>query len=101
MTYAIPILAFANSVGLNVFFSKSVLAVARHDRLAAAFWNAAICGCSLGAAYIVFQHDICGIVAALAGAFVGTYLSVRPAARPSESAGWRSRCWIGFWHRAA
>ena len=76
MTFLIAAAAFANSLGLNWFYAKSVLAVAQRNRVAAANWTALICACGFMATYVVIAKSGLGIVAALAGAWIGTFVSV-------------------------
>jgi hypothetical protein len=85
MTFLIAIGAFFNSLGLNWFYAKSVLAVSEHDRLAAANWTALICGCSLAATFVVVEKNCLGIVAALLGAWLGTYISVKKPSNFQQS----------------
>lgn len=78
MTTLITVAAFINAAGMNWFYSKSIQAVGRRDRWMAANWTAGIAACGILTTVIVVQYNILGIAGALLGAWVGTFISVRP-----------------------
>ena len=57
----IALLAFINSLGMNLFFGRSVQALARRDRLMAANWTAGICACGIVTTFVVIQQNPLGI----------------------------------------
>ena len=84
MTAFIAIFAFVNSLGMNWFYSKSIQAVNKHDRFMAANWTAGICACGIVTTFVVVQYNIFGIAGALLGAWIGTFVSVKPGVKPAE-----------------
>lgn len=74
------ILVFLATATADVFWTKYMLEVAEKRAAWAALWSAGIIG--LGAFTVVsYTHDARMLVPAMAGAFVGTFLTVRRAAK--------------------
>jgi hypothetical protein len=83
MTAFIAIFAFINAAGMNWFYSKSIQAVGKHDRFMAANWTAGICACGIITTLVVVRQDMFGIAGALLGAWIGTFVSVKPGVEPA------------------